>query len=75
MIELIPMLPNNVIGFVACGEITANDDETVIILNVESRLKERNKIWIFCHLEPDFCDFSAGAMWDDCRVSLKHLKA
>lgn len=75
MIKLIPMLQDNVIGFVAIGEVTANDYETVLIPEVELLLKERAKIRVFCYLGPEFSGFSAGALWDDLKMGLKHLTA
>lgn len=73
MIELMPTLPNNVVGFVIRGEATASDYETVLIPEVESRLQNLKKIRIFCHLGADFSGFSAAAMWDDLKIGIKHL--
>ena len=39
MIELIPDLPENVLGFSAKGEVTVEDYETVLIPAVEARIK------------------------------------
>lgn len=75
MIEILQMLPNNVVGFTARGEVTANDYETVLIPEVESRLNQSDKVRIFCYLGPEFSGFSAGAMWDDLKMALRHLKS
>jgi hypothetical protein len=73
MIELIPNLPNNIVGFTAKGQVTAHDYESVIIPTVEAKLKENDKIRLLYYLGPDFVSVSAGAMWDDVKVGLKHI--
>jgi hypothetical protein len=73
MIELIPNLPDNIVGFTATGQVTAHDYESVIIPTVEAKLKEKDKIRLLYYLGPDFVSVSAGAMWDDVKVGLKHI--
>ena len=75
MIELIPDLPDNVVGFTAKGEVTADDYESVLIPTVETKLKEHDKIRLLYHLGPDFTGYSTGAMWDDAKVGLHHITA
>lgn len=75
MIELIPNLPTNVIGFIASGQVTASDYETVIIPAIESALKSHENIRILYQLGPAFTGFSTGAMWDDMKLGITHLKA
>lgn len=57
MIELIPNLPTNVIGFIASGQITASDYETVIIPAIESALKSHGTVRILYQLGPAFTGF------------------
>jgi hypothetical protein len=73
MIEQIPNLPDNVLGFTAKGTVTANDYESVIIPAVEKLFARENKVRLLYHLGEDFGGFEAGAMWDDTKVGLKHL--
>ena len=75
MIELISDLQDNVVGFTAKGEVTADDYELVLIPTVETKLKEHNKIRLLYHLGPDFTGYSTGAMWDDTKVGLHHITA
>ena len=44
MVELIPGLPDNVLGFKAVGKITGEDYETVVIPEIESRLATHDKL-------------------------------
>lgn len=75
MITLIPDLPENVIGITASGEVTADDYETVLIPVIESTLKKHKGIRILYQLGPEFTGFTSGAMWDDMKLGIGHLKS
>jgi hypothetical protein len=73
MVEKIPDLPDNVLGFTAKGTVTANDYESVIIPEVEALFSRYRKVRFLYHLGEDFSGFEATAMWDDTKLGLKHL--
>ncbi len=73
MIERIPNLPDNALGFTAKGTVTANDYESVIIPAVEGIFSRHDKVRFLYHLGDDFSGFEAAAMWDDTKLGLKHL--
>jgi len=73
MIEKIPNLPDNVLGFTAKGTVTADDYESVIIPAVEELFSRNKKVRFLYHLGKDFAGFEVGAMWDDAKLGLKHL--
>jgi hypothetical protein len=73
MIEKIPDLPGNVLGFTAKGMVTANDYEAVIIPAVEELFSRMGKFRFLYHLGEDVTGFEAAAMWDDTKLGLKHL--
>ncbi|MDR3369540.1 STAS/SEC14 domain-containing protein [Rhodoferax sp.] len=75
MIALRQDLPDNVIGIVASGEVSANDYETVLAPAIESSLKKHRRLRILYQLGPTFTGFTVGAMWDDMKVGLGHLGA
>ncbi|MEW6764783.1 MAG: STAS/SEC14 domain-containing protein [Pseudomonadota bacterium] len=75
MIEVIPNMPDNIVGFVATGEVSAQDYETVFIPAIESTLKENEKVRILYHIAPEFTGFTAGALWDDVKIGVAHLRA
>jgi SpoIIAA-like len=75
MLELISGLPANVVGVVASGDVTASDYETVLVPAVEAALKKVGGVRILYHLGPAFTGFSAGAMWDDMKLGVAHLRA
>jgi SpoIIAA-like len=73
MVESIPGLPDNVLGFRARGTVTAADYESVIIPAVESMFARRGKVRFLYQLGEEFSGFEAGAMWDDAKLGLRHL--
>jgi len=75
MIELLPGLPEQVVGFVASGKVTADDYETVVIPAIETALATHGHVRILYQLGPAFTSFTSGAMWDDMKLGMAHLKA
>jgi hypothetical protein len=73
MVEKIPDLPENVLGFTATGKVTANDYQSVMIPAVEAMFSRQGKVRFLYHLGEDFSGFEAGAAWDDMKLGLKHL--
>ena len=73
MVEQIPDLPDNVLGFAAKGRVTASDYESVIIPAVEALFSRQSKVRFLYHLGEDFSGFEVAAMWDDTKLGLKHL--
>ena len=72
MVETIPDLPDNVLGFTAKGTVTANDYESVIIPAAEAMFSRLGKVRFLYHLGEDFSGFEAAALWDDTKLGLKH---
>lgn len=73
MVERIPDLPDNVLGFTAKGTVTAHDYESIIIPAVEQLFARQQKGRFLYHLGEDFTGFEAAAMWDDTKLGLTHL--
>jgi hypothetical protein len=73
MIETIPGLPDDVLGFSAKGTVTADDYESVIIPAVEAQFARKKKVRFLYLLGKDFSRFEVAAMWDDAKLGLKHL--
>jgi len=75
MIKKIVGLPENILGFEAIGEVTAEDYESTLIPEVEHVLSKYKKIRVLYHAGEAFKGYTAGAVWDDAKVGLKHLMA
>jgi hypothetical protein len=75
MIERLPDLPERTVGFVASGNVTADDYDTVVIPAIETALATHGSVRILYQLGPAFTGFTSGAMWDDMKLGMSHLKA
>lgn len=73
MVEPIPDLPENVLGFAAKGTVTADDYESIIVPAVEEMFARLGKVRFLYHLGEAFDGLEAGAMWDDTKLGLKHI--
>lgn len=73
MVERIPDLPDNALGFTAKGTVTADDYESIIVPAVEELFSRQSKVRFLYHLGEDFSGFEASAVWDDTKLGLKHL--
>ncbi len=72
MLELLGGIPENVVGIVASGKVTAGDYEEVLIPAVNSALEARGRVRLLYHLGPAFAGLTLGAMWDDMKLGLAH---
>ena len=72
MIERITDLPDNVLGFKASGQITADDYQNVLVPAVEQKLKGHARVRLL-YVMPDGTTFTGGAAWEDAKVGMKHL--
>ncbi len=75
MIERIQDLPENILGFMAKGEVTGDDYESVMIPAVEEMLTRQKKLRLLYCLGEDFSGFEMKAMWDDARIGMRHFTA
>ena len=71
MIEIIKGLPDNVVGFVASGRITATDCDEVLAPAVKRIKKRHEKLRLYYELE---CRFP-GAAWEDLDIEPLRLQA
>jgi SpoIIAA-like len=75
MIELLPNLPDHVVGVSASGQVSADDYETVLVPAIDSALKTYKHVRLLYLLKPEFTGFTSGAMWDDMKLGIGHLRA
>lgn len=75
MIELIPDMPENVLGLTAKGEVTADDYEKTLIPAVEQKVKEMGRIRVLVYIGPEFENYKAGAVWEDTKVGVEYWKS
>jgi hypothetical protein len=73
MLKLIENLPDDVVGVTAVGEVTGSDYTSVLVAEIESRLKRHETIRFLYVLGDAFSSFSADAAWQDTKIGMRHL--
>lgn len=73
MIEMIPGLPDNVLGFEAKGRISDEDYTATLIPAVEKEFARRGRVRLLYHIGEQCEGVEAAAVWDDTRLGLKHF--
>ena len=73
MLRTIDDLPENVLGFEAVGEVTADDYSSVLVPALEAMLVSHPKARLLYVLGPEFEKFSGGAAWRDATVGMRHF--
>jgi hypothetical protein len=69
MMELMKDLPDNVVGIVGSGNITAEDYDTVLIPVMHEKLKKYKKIRLLYQLTEDYKHYELGAYLEDAKVT------
>ena len=75
MLEITSGIPDNVLAVTAHGIVTAQDYENVLLPAVDEMLKRHDKIRFLFRTAEDFSAYTAGAMWDDAKLGVRHLTA
>lgn len=75
MIELIEGLPDAVVGIEAVGTVTKEDYERVAVPAIERAGERHEKIRLIHVVGERFTDHTAGALWEDARAGLAHVRA
>lgn len=71
MIEMIPALPDHVLGFIAKGKVTADDYTNTLDPAVDAALENHDKINLLYVLGADFTGYEGKAMWEDAKLGAK----
>lgn len=75
MIELIPNLPDPVLGIRAEGKVTSSDYISVFVPAVKEKLSKNAKIRLLYHLGEDFENYELAAIWEDIKMGIQHYTA
>jgi len=73
MLEIMQDMPDNVVAIRASGKVSGKDYDDILIPAVEGGIKRHEKIRVLYHLGNDFSGFTAGAMFDDAALGIRHL--
>jgi hypothetical protein len=69
MLQIVEGLPDNVVGIVAKGRVTAEDCDKILKPLMESSLKRHDKVRLYYEIG---CRFP-GAAWGDLTIGLGHI--
>ena len=73
MLERLMGLPDGVDGLRAHGKITKHDYERVVRPLLDDARRQGRRLRLICRLDPEFEGITATALWEDVRLSVKHL--
>lgn len=73
MLEILPHLPDHVLGIQARGEVTADDYRTVLLPAVEDKLSQHRELSLLYVLGGDFEGYTGSAAWEDLKVGIRHF--
>lgn len=69
MIEIIPDLPENVIGIIYSEKVTGKDYDDVLIPIFKEKLKKYGKIRLLYQINTDISHFALSSYMEDAKVS------
>ncbi|GAA4313084.1 STAS/SEC14 domain-containing protein [Mucilaginibacter gynuensis] len=73
MLQFINDMPVHVVGIHAVGKVTREDIDTVLIPHLNNMVEQHGEINYLLVLETDIKNFTAGALWQDIKIGLKHF--
>lgn len=75
MLQLIPGLPEQVLGLEATGKVGAEDYREVLVPALEEKLRRHRRARLLYVLGEEFDGYTGGGAWEDAKVGMKHLTA
>ena len=75
MLELIPGLPDNVVGLEAVGKVEAADYRQVLEPAVAAAMKAHSKVRLLYVLGTRYEGYTAAAAWEDTKLGFHDLSA
>jgi hypothetical protein len=66
-------LPDDTVGISVAGVISAKDYSETILPLIEEKLARHGRVKLVYRIGPEFESFTAGAVWNDALVGLRHL--
>ncbi len=73
MLEIIPDLPDHVLGLRATGTVTADDYAAVLVPELERMLAAHRRVRLLYVLADGFDSYTRGAAWEDAKVGMRHF--
>lgn len=74
MIELLNGFPDDILALACKGHVTRRDYRTVLVPSVEKALERPGNLRVYYELGSDFSGIDPGAIWEDLKVGVEHLR-
>jgi hypothetical protein len=74
MFTILDDFPDDVLAISATGKIEARDYDAVLVPALEDKLRRHRPLKVFIWLGPGYAGIKAGAVVEDIRIGLHHLK-
>ena len=75
MLEALSDLPDNVVGYEAKGQVTAEDYESTLVPAIDQAREKHGKVRFIYVLGDDFDGYSLGATWDDMKLGVHNRRS
>jgi hypothetical protein len=72
MIEMLLGFPDDVIGLKCTGQLTKEDDESVLIPSLDAAFRQHQRMNAYCQID-SFSGIHPDAMWDTVKVKAGHF--
>ncbi|MFZ3324251.1 MAG: STAS/SEC14 domain-containing protein [Usitatibacter sp.] len=72
MIEILPDFPDEVLAVRASGRLSASDYRETLVPEVRRRVEQHGTLRMLYQLGPQFDGMTAGAMWSDATLGIRH---
>ncbi|MBF0273613.1 MAG: STAS/SEC14 domain-containing protein [Nitrospinae bacterium] len=74
MLQILPESKGAVLMVKASEQLTHKDYEEVFIPTLDNLINTYGKVNVLLHLDESFSGWELGAMWDDAKFGVKHMK-
>lgn len=74
MIQHLTDFRADVAAFACRGRVTKRDYDTGLVPAVEAALELHDRVRLYYQIDPDFSGVDPGAMWQDFKVGVEHLR-
>ena len=72
MLKVLPDFPENVLGVVASGMVTAEDYRDTLAPAVRTKLERHKPLAFYYEFGPGFVGMRPGALWEDAKLGVDH---
>ncbi|RVU29555.1 STAS/SEC14 domain-containing protein [Neptunomonas marina] len=72
MLSVLPETAGDLIVVQASDQLTADDYQSVLVPEVEEKLKSHPNVRVVIYFDPSFTGMELGAIWEDAKLGMAH---